>query len=88
MEGVYLVVINTLAFLAMGVDKWQAIRQRRRISEATLHLFSLAGGPFGILLGMGIFRHKVRKWPFWPIPVMTAIFWLWRISRTIIATGM
>lgn len=57
----YLILINLLAFILMGVDKHKARRGAFRIPEATLFLFALAGGSIGSLLGMHVFHHKTRK---------------------------
>ena len=60
----YLIIINIFSFLLMGLDKLLAIIKKRRISEATLLFFSLIGGGLGTLIGMYIFRHKIRKMKF------------------------
>lgn len=61
---VYLAIVNIAAFLAYGADKYKACTNRWRISEATLLLLAFAGGSVGALLGMLLFRHKIRKWKF------------------------
>lgn len=48
-------------FILYGVDKAQAKINGRRIPEKTLHIFSIAGGFLGGLMGMRIFHHKTRK---------------------------
>lgn len=63
-------VASVLLFGLYGLDKWAAGTRRRRIEEATLHLFAVAGGWPGGLLGQRVFRHKTRKQPF------QAIFWV------------
>jgi len=60
----YLTAINLVAFVVYGIDKYQAIKGRWRISEATLLILALVGGALGALLGMFIFRHKTRKLKF------------------------
>ena len=45
----------------MGIDKWKAKRDKWRIPESTLFMFSLLGGGIGTILGMYIFRHKTKK---------------------------
>lgn len=57
----YFLVVNILAFLLMGLDKWRAVRDAWRIPEFQLFLFPLLGGAPGGLLGMLVFRHKTRK---------------------------
>ena len=56
----YLVFINVLAFLLMGLDKQKARRHKWRIPERTLFLSALLGGSLGAILGMQIFRHKTK----------------------------
>ncbi|MDL2250083.1 uncharacterized membrane protein YsdA (DUF1294 family) [Lachnospiraceae bacterium PF1-21] len=57
----YLLAINTISFLIFALDKYQAVRHRARISEATLLGLTIIGGSLGGLLGMYICRHKIRK---------------------------
>jgi uncharacterized membrane protein YsdA (DUF1294 family) len=52
---------SVAAFLAYGLDKRAAVRGRRRIPEATLHLLELLGGFPGALLAQRAFRHKRAK---------------------------
>ncbi len=54
----YIIVINLIGFLLMGIDKRKAIRNRWRISERTLFLVALLFGCPGVLIGMYVFRHK------------------------------
>lgn len=57
----YLLFINLIGFGLFGLDKYKAIRHKWRIPEAHLLLNALLGGAPGCLLGMSIFRHKIRK---------------------------
>ena len=61
---IYLIVINILGFLVMGIDKNKAQKGRWRIPEKTLFLFSLLGGSIGTWAGMYAFRHKTKHWYF------------------------
>ncbi len=54
-------VINVLAFLAFGLDKWKARRGSWRTPELTLVLFAVLGGWPGAWFGMRTFRHKTQK---------------------------
>lgn len=54
--------MNTITFILYGIDKYNAIHNKYRISEKTLILFTLFGGVIGGILGGMIFNHKVRKW--------------------------
>ena len=60
----YLIGINVLTFLAFGLDKWKARRDRWRIPEATLLLLAVLGGSVGALLGMWVFHHKTKHLKF------------------------
>ncbi len=60
----YLVLINAVGFVLMGVDKKRAIRGAWRISEATLFLTAFLGGALGCTLGMRHFHHKTKHWYF------------------------
>ena len=57
----YLILINALLFLLMGIDKSAARRHRERIPELLLFVSALLGGAVGGTLGMLLFRHKTRK---------------------------
>ena len=60
----YLVIINIIEFIIMGIDKFLAIKHKYRIPEFTLLFLSLIGGSIGAVLGMLIFRHKTKKLKF------------------------
>lgn len=57
---IYLLIINAVAFLLMGVDKNRARRYEWRIPEKALFLSAIVGGSIGAIVGMGIFRHKTK----------------------------
>ena len=54
----YELIVNLLAFVLFGVDKYKAKRGQWRISEWRLMLLSLFGGGAGALCGMYVWRHK------------------------------
>lgn len=56
----YLCIINALALTFMLLDKRQAKKHRRRISERTLLATAALGGSIGAWLGMLLFHHKTR----------------------------
>ena len=58
---IYLLLINIVAFLAMGLDKWKAKNDAWRIPESTLMSLVLLGGGIGGIAGMYTFRHKTKK---------------------------
>ena len=57
---IYLVIINVLGFLIMGLDKAKAKKQKYRISENTLLFVALMGGSLGSYFGMYFFYHKLK----------------------------
>ena len=61
----YLIVLNLLAFLLMGLDKAKARRHRWRIPEKALFLSAILGGSIGAIAGMQLFRHKTKHASFW-----------------------
>ena len=54
----WLAVINLVAFLVMGIDKYKAARQKWRIPEKTLFLLAIIGGSVGGICGIYVFHHK------------------------------
>ena len=62
--GLYLLLINGVGFLLMGIDKRRAKRCAWRISEKSLFLPPLLGGTVGAILGMRVFHHKTKHWYF------------------------
>lgn len=61
----YLLVINIISFITLGLDKWKAEwNSSFRIPEKILWLLTLLGGSIGTLLAMNFFRHKTKKLPF------------------------
>lgn len=61
---IYLLIINLTGFIAFGVDKRRAVKQKWRIRERTLFLFAILGGCIGCLLGMSAFHHKTKHLSF------------------------
>lgn len=60
----YLLLINIIAFLLMGIDKKKAVMHRWRIPEKTLFLSAIMLGSIGANLGMKVFRHKTKHMMF------------------------
>ena len=61
---IYLIVMNIITFVYMGVDKKNAVHHHFRIPERVLLVLSFLGGSFGTLLGMIFFHHKTQKMKF------------------------
>lgn len=78
---IYLLAVNTAAFILFMTDKRRAEQKKYRISEKMLIGISALGGSAGALTAMHIFRHKTRKKRFrYGIPVILiiqAILLLW-----------
>jgi len=49
---------SALGFLAMRVDKAQAVREGWRLSERSIVWYSITGGGPGVLAAALIYRHK------------------------------
>ena len=56
----YLILVNIISFLVMGLDKHRAKVHKWRVSEKTLFLLALLGGSAGSVSGMYTFHHKTR----------------------------
>lgn len=70
----YLLIINSIGFFFMYIDKRRAIKGIYRISEKTLLSFAIIGGSLGILIGMKFFKHKTKKNKFkFGVPVIIFI---------------
>ena len=61
---IYLVVVNGIGFLLMGLDKAKAKVGAWRIPEKTLFGIAFIGGGLGVWFGMETFRHKTKHWYF------------------------
>ena len=60
----YLIIVNLVGFLMMGIDKRKAIKGAFRIPEATLFIVAFIGGSIGSIAGMYTFRHKTKHLKF------------------------
>ena len=54
----YVAIINTLAFIAYGIDKLKAKKGKWRIPESTLLLLAIIGGSIGAWFGIKVWHHK------------------------------
>lgn len=57
----WVLAVSMVTFLAFGLDKWRARREKRRVSEANLLILSALGGALGGLAGMWAWHHKGRR---------------------------
>lgn len=63
-------VVSVIAYITYAIDKKAAIKNRRRVSEKTLHLLGVVGGWPGAFLAQQRLRHKTQKTAF------QVTFWL------------
>lgn len=61
---IYLMAVNVVLYAMMGIDKYKAKTEKRRIPEKTLFTLAVLGGGLGGTLGMFGFRHKTKHWYF------------------------
>jgi uncharacterized membrane protein YsdA (DUF1294 family) len=75
------VVMSGATFLAYAKDKSSARQKTWRISEQTLHTFSVLGGWPGALVAQEVLRHKTRKvsfrWAFYLTVIANGAFYVW-----------
>lgn len=70
----WLLLVNFIAFVLMGLDKRRARREQWRISEKTLFLPAVLGGSLGAIAGMRLFHHKTKHWYFrYGLPALLAL---------------
>lgn len=72
----WILMVGFISFLLMGIDKLASKLRKRRISERTFLIASLAGGFLGIVAGAIIFHHKVVKRSFWLPVIISIILWI------------
>lgn len=66
-----LTVVNAVAFIVYGIDKYRARNAKWRIPEATLLMLAVVGGSVGAWLGMKAWHHKTRHMKFrYGVPVI------------------
>ncbi|MBS4538494.1 DUF1294 domain-containing protein [Clostridium sp. D2Q-11] len=58
---IYSITLSIISFILMGIDKKRAKRNKWRIGEKLLLVVALIGGSPGTLIGMIVFRHKIRN---------------------------
>lgn len=76
----WLILINLVLFIMMGVDKWKARRHRWRIPEKVLLGAAVIGGSAGGILGMLIFHHKTKHPKFYigyPVILVVQLLLAW-----------
>ena len=77
----YLIIINIITFIIYGIDKYKSIKNKYRISENTLIILPILGGPIGAFFGMIIFHHKTQKKKFITLIPILMLIWTWIITN-------
>ena len=63
--------VSLVDFCLMGMDKYKAKKDLRRVPEKRFFFLALLGGALGAILGMYAFRPKTRHWYFkWGLPAI------------------
>jgi len=62
---IYSITLSIIGFILMGIDKKRAKRNKWRIREKLLLIIAFIGGSPGTLIGMIVFRHKIRNKKFY-----------------------
>ncbi len=57
----YFIILNLVGLAVMAIDKIRAMEHRFRIPESVLLIIAVIGGSIGSMVGMFLFRHKIRK---------------------------
>jgi len=83
------IVLSFVSAIMHAVDKRRAIKQRRRISERSLHSMELVGGWPGAVMMTRAIKHKTSKasymWTLYAIGAFHIIGWvllLWFSTRS------
>ncbi len=77
-----LCAVNVLSFCAIGIDKYYAVNNQKRIAEKTLHALTLFGGSPGTIMGMYVFKHKTKKMKFLAVTgaiILLQIFLIYKL---------
>ena len=65
--------VSLVVFAFYGIDKAKAVKKAWRVPERTLLLLAVSS-PIGALLGMLVFRHKIRKPKFYiTVPLLLIV---------------
>ncbi len=73
----YLLIITIITFIIYGIDKYKSIKHKYRISEATLIVLAILGGPLGAFFGMITFHHKTQKKKFIILIPIILLIWVY-----------
>jgi len=76
MLELYRIILCVVTFILYRYDKAMVVTHNRRIPERVLIGSAVAGGAWGALDGMVLFRHKIRQSRFWIILIPSGLFYL------------
>lgn len=79
--SIYLLLINIISFIIYFIDKRKAIKNKWRIPEKILLLFSLIGGCYGSLIGMYFHHHKTKHIKFKILVPLFVIIWTYILFK-------
>ncbi|GEM_PF-1742530 len=82
----YFATVSIFAFILLGIDKFNATKDRMRVPEMNFHFLSLIGGVLGVMLGIVIFWHKTRKKIF--ISIQFAILVIYIVASYLIIQNL
>ena len=83
----YLLILSAVTFILYGYDKVMAVSHNWRVPERVLIGSALAGGAWGALAGMVLFRHKIRQSRFWLILIPSGLFYLCLLVAVLYLSG-
>lgn len=89
--ALYILVINSIGFFVMYLDKQKAKKNKWRISEKALFVIAIMLGGIGIYIGIYKFRHKTLHLRFTigiPICIILNIFSVYLILHYDILTKL
>jgi uncharacterized membrane protein YsdA (DUF1294 family) len=61
---IILALVNTLGLILVGFDKRKSYYNEPRVPEVYFFVIAIFFASLGVLVGMSLFRHKIRKWYF------------------------
>ncbi len=79
---IIIILINSISFILMVIDKRRSILKNDRIREATLFFWAICFGSVGVFTAMHLIRHKNRKWYFnigIPLLIIQQVIVIWMI---------
>ena len=85
----YLLLLNLVAFVVYGIDKYKARKGKWRIPESTLLTLAMFGGSIGAWLAMKAFHHKTMHKQFYigvpTIIILQLAFAVWLAYKCLAA---